>query len=112
MDRLHELEVLIAVAEAGSLAKASTRLRMSPPAVTRAVAALEDRLGARVFQRTTRSLTITEAGQRFLDRARRILTDLDEAEKEAAGETAMPQGHLTVTASVTFGRSVTSPAVV
>lgn len=111
MDRLHELEVFVAVADAGSFAKAGTRLRLSPPAVTRAISALEDRLGARVFNRTTRSLTITDVGQHFLESAKRILMDLDTAEKEAVGETAMPQGHLTVTASVTFGRSALAPVV-
>ncbi|MDP2332850.1 MAG: LysR family transcriptional regulator [Reyranella sp.] len=111
MDRLHELEVFVAVADAGSFAKAGARLRLSPPAVTRAISALEDRLGARVFNRTTRSLTITDVGQRFLESARRVLVDLDTAEKEAVGETAMPQGHLTITASVTFGRSVLAPVV-
>lgn len=111
MDRLHEIEVFIAVADAGSFAKAGARLRLSPPAVTRAISALEDRLGARVFNRTTRSLTITDVGQRFLESARRVLTDLDSAEKEAVGETGVPQGHLTVTASVTFGRSALAPIV-
>ncbi len=111
MDRLHELEVFVAVADAGSFTKAGTRLRLSPPAVTRAISALEDRLGARVFSRTTRSLTITDVGQRFLEGARRVLVDLDAAEKEAVGETAMPQGHLTITASVTFGRSALAPQV-
>lgn len=111
MDRLHEIEVFIAVADAGSFAKAGARLRLSPPAVTRAISALEDRLGARVFNRTTRSLTITDVGQRFLENARRVLSDLDTAEKEAVGEAAMPQGHLTVTASVTFGRSALAPVV-
>lgn len=111
MDRLHELEVFIAVADAGSFAKAGVRLRLSPPAVTRAIAALEDRLGARVFNRTTRSLTITDVGQRFLESARRILTDLDTAEKEALGTMATPRGHLTITASVSFGRSALAPVV-
>ena len=111
MDRLHELEVFVAVADAGSFAKAGTRLRLSPPAVTRAISALEDRLGARVFNRTTRSLTITDVGQRFLESARRILTDLDYAEHEAVGETAVPHGHLTLTASVTFGRTALAPVV-
>lgn len=111
MDRLHEIEVFIAVADAGSFVKAGARLRLSPPAVTRAISALEDRLGARVFNRTTRSVTITDVGQRFLESARRILADLDMAEKEAVGEAAMPQGHLTITASVTFGRSALAPVV-
>jgi len=111
MDRLHEIEVFVAVADAGSFTKAGTRLRLSPPAVTRAISALEDRLGARVFNRTTRSLTITEVGQRFLENARRILSDIDTAEKEAVGETAMPHGHLAITASVTFGRAALAPVV-
>lgn len=111
MDRFHQLEVLVAVADAGSFAKAGLRLRLSPPAVTRAISALEDRLGARVFNRTTRSLTITDIGLRFLESARRILADIDVAEKNAVGETAVPQGHLTVSASVTFGRSALMPVV-
>lgn len=111
MDRLHEIEVFVAVADAGSFAKAGTRLRLSPPAVTRAISALEQRLGARVFNRTTRSLAITEVGRRFLESARRVLADLDAAEKEALGESATPRGHLTITASVTFGRSTLTPIV-
>lgn len=111
MDRFHELEVFVAVADAGSFAKAGTRLRLSPPAVTRAISALEDRLGARVFNRSTRSLTITDVGQHFLENARRILTDMETAEREAIGEIAAPQGHLTITASVTFGRTALVPVV-
>jgi DNA-binding transcriptional LysR family regulator len=105
MDRLRNMEVFVAVAEAGSLAAAATRLRLSPPAVTRAIAALETHLGARVFNRTTRHLSLTEPGRRFLHAARRLLADVDAAEKTAAGAAATPSGHLTVTASVTFGRS-------
>jgi DNA-binding transcriptional LysR family regulator len=111
MDRLREIEVFVAVADASSFAKAGRGLRLSPPAVTRAIAALEDRLGARVFNRTTRSLTITDVGQRFLESARRVLADLDAAEKAAMGETAVPHGHLAITASVTFGRSALAPVV-
>jgi len=111
MDRFHEIEVFIAVSEAGSFAKAGQRLRLSPPAVTRAIWALEDRLGGRLFNRTTRSLAITEVGSRFLESARRIVDDLGSAEREAVGDTAVPKGHLTVTASVTLGRSVMAPVV-
>lgn len=109
MDRFHEIEVFIAVHDAGSFAKAGQRLRLSPPAVTRAISALEDRLGARLFQRTTRRLAITEVGTRFLDNARRILDDLRAAEREAVGATTAPRGHLTITASVTLGRSLLAP---
>ncbi|MDX2019022.1 MAG: LysR family transcriptional regulator [Deltaproteobacteria bacterium] len=111
MDRLHEIEVFIAAAETGSFAKAGARLRLSPPAVTRAISALEDRLGGRVFNRTTRSLSITDVGRRFLESARRVLSELDTAEREAVGETTAPQGHLTITASVTFGRCALTPVV-
>jgi DNA-binding transcriptional LysR family regulator len=99
------MEVFAAVADAGSLAGAAKRLRLSPPAVTRAIAALEERLGVRLFNRTTRSLSLTEAGVRFLDRTRRLLDDLGDAEKTAAGEAATPAGHLAISASVTLGRT-------
>ena len=109
MDRFHEIEVFIAVNDAGSFAKAGRRLRMSPPAVTRAISSLEDRLGARLFQRTTRRLAITDVGTRFLESARRILDDLGAAEREALGAMATARGHLTVTASVTCGRALLAP---
>lgn len=99
------MEVFAVVAEAGSLAGAAKRLRLSPAAVTRAIAALEDHLGVRLFNRTTRSLSLTEAGSRFLDSTRRLLSDLEEAEKTAVGVTATPSGHLTLTASVALGRA-------
>lgn len=111
MDRLHEMEVFVAVADAGSFAKAGKRLRISPPAVTRAVSSLEERLGTRLFNRTTRSLSLTQAGLRFLEGAKRLLAEIDAAEREAVGESAMPAGHLTVTASVTFGRSAIAPVM-
>lgn len=99
------MEVFAVVAEAGSLAGAAKRLRLSPAAVTRAIAALEDHLGVRLLNRTTRSLSLTEAGSRFLDSTRRLLSDLEEAEKTAVGVTATPSGHLTLTASVALGRA-------
>src|SRR3712207_4193873 len=98
VDRLGAMEVFVAVAEAGGFAAAGVRLRMSPPAVTRAVAALEDRLGARLLNRTTRRVGLTEAGARYLESARRLLGEIEAAERAA------PTGHLTVTCSVTFGR--------
>jgi DNA-binding transcriptional LysR family regulator len=111
MDRLQEMDVFVAVADAGSFAQAAARMRISPPAVTRAIASLEERLGARLFNRTTRSLSLTEVGARFLESSRRLLADIETAEKAAVGETAVPHGHLTVTASVTFGRSALAPVM-
>lgn len=111
MDRLRAMEVLVAVAQAGSFAAAARRLRPSPPAVTRAVAALERRLGVRLLDRTTRSLAATEAGLRFLDSAKRLLTELAEAERSAAGATGTPGGHLRVTAPLTFGRAQVAPVL-
>ena len=104
MDRFNELKVFVSVAESGGFAKAAARLRSSPPAVTRTVAALEQRVGVQLFSRTTRMVSMTEAGRRFLEHARRILTDLDVAESELAGESTMPSGHLTITSPVTMGR--------
>jgi DNA-binding transcriptional LysR family regulator len=111
MDRLQGMEIFVAVAETGGFAKAAARLHLSPPVVTRAVAALEERLGVRLFNRTTRSVAPTEAGLRFLDRARAVLQQIEEAEKDAAGEMALPAGQLTVTASVSFGRHAVAPVV-
>lgn len=112
MDRLQTLEIFVAVAEAGGFARAAAKLRLSPPVVTRAVAALEDRLGVRLLNRTTRRVVATEAGLRLLESARTLLRQLDAAEKEAAGETATPGGHLTIGAPVTFGRRAVAPVVV
>lgn len=111
MDRLREMAVFVAVAEAGGFARAAARLHASAPAVTRAVAALEGRLGVRLFQRTTRSLRLTEAGQRLLEPARRLLADADAAERAAAGEAAEPSGHLVLAAPVTCGRLHVAPVL-
>lgn len=109
MDRLHELQVFVAVADNAGFAKAARLLRLSPPAVTRAIASLEERLGARVFQRTTRRVSLTDVGARFLESAKRILEEIENAEREAVGEGAEPSGRLTVSTSMTFGRAAVTP---
>jgi DNA-binding transcriptional LysR family regulator len=106
MDRFHALRVFVAVAETGGFAKAAARVGSSPPAVTRTVAALEQRLGTQLFARTTRRVHLTDAGRLFLERARGLLSDLESAESEVTGESGTPSGHLTITASVTLGRSM------
>ncbi|CAN7723413.1 LysR family transcriptional regulator [Pseudoduganella sp. LjRoot289] len=112
MDRLHLMTVFVAVGEEESFAGGARRLGMSPPAVTRAIAALEERLGVRLLERTTRHVRVTEAGQRYLDDARRIIAEADEADEAAAGSNAAPRGHLSVTAPVLFGRHYVTPGIV
>ena len=111
MDRFNLMTVFVAVAEEESFSAAARRLRMSPPAVTRAIAALEERLGVRLLTRTTRIVRTTDAGSRYLEDARRILNEVEEADELAAGINASPRGHLAVTASVLFGKAYVMPII-
>ena len=112
MDRFHQMSVYVAVAEEESFAAGARRLGLSPPAVTRAVAALEESLGVKLLNRTTRYVRPTDAGQRYLDDARQILAKLQEADEGAAGINAAPRGHLTMTAPVLFGKIFVMPHIV
>ena len=109
MDRFQEMQIFLAVAEEQGFAAAARRLKISPPSVTRAIAAMEARIGTQLLSRTTRSLHLSEAGQRYLDDCRRILAELVEAEEAAAGSFSIPWGHLTVTAPVLFGELFVAP---
>lgn len=111
MDRLEAMAVLVAVADQGGFNAAARRLGRSPAAVTRAVAALEARLGVRLLERTTRRVRPTEAGARLLGHARRLLAGVEEAERDAAGLHEAPRGELAVTAPVVFGRMHVLPVV-
>ena len=82
---------------------------MSPSGVTRLIAALEDRLGARLLQRTTRQVALTDVGARYLERVRRILADVEEAEGSAQAERTRPSGRLVVSAPIGFGRLMSAP---
>jgi DNA-binding transcriptional LysR family regulator len=104
MDRWQAMRVFVKVTESGSFAEAARALYMSPPAVTRTIAALEDLIGTRLLVRTTRSVKLTEAGTRYCDDCRRILAETAEAEAAAAGSYATPTGLLTVSAPVLFGQ--------
>jgi len=112
MDQLHLMNVFVAVAEEQGFAAASRRLNMSPPAVTRAVAALENDLGVTLLTRTTRYVRTTDAGYRYLEDARRILQDVVLANEAAIGVNAEPKGHLSITAPVLFGQRYVIPGVV
>jgi DNA-binding transcriptional LysR family regulator len=109
MDRWQAMRIFAKVAEKGSFAEAARSMHMSAPAATRAVVALEELIGARLLVRTTRSVKLTEAGARYLDDCRRILSDIAEAEAAAAGSYARPAGTLAVTASTMFGRMYVLP---
>jgi DNA-binding transcriptional LysR family regulator len=109
MDRIHAMRVLVRIADTGGFAEAARQLHLSPPAVTRAVAALEDMIGARLLTRTTRFVKLTELGHRYVDDCRRILAEIEEAEAAAAGSYARPKGLITVTASVLFGQNYVMP---
>ncbi|WP_422003351.1 LysR family transcriptional regulator [Reyranella sp.] len=109
MDRLDELSIFVRIVEEGSLVRAAARLRRSPPAVTRALAALEDRLGVRLIDRTTRRLAPTEAGRTFYDKARGLAAAYEAAMAGAVG--APVRGLLRITAPVQFGRRHIAPLV-
>jgi DNA-binding transcriptional LysR family regulator len=111
VDRLEEMRLFVAALEAGSLAAAGRRLGHSPPAMTRMLAALEERLGVRLLERSTRRLAPTEAGRRLADHARRLLADYAEAMAEAAGEGTAPRGTLRIAAPLVFGRLHVAPVV-
>lgn len=111
MDRLDAMQAFVTVADLKGFAPAARKLGLSPSGVTRLIAALENRLGARLLQRTTRSVTLTDAGARYLERARRILADVEEAEVAAEGERARPSGRLVISAPVGFGRLHVSPVM-
>ena len=109
MDRFDAMTAFAMVADLKGFAPAARKLGLSPSTVTRLVAGLEARLDIRLFQRTTRSVVLTDAGARYLERARRILADLDEADGSAQEERARPKGRLVVGASAVFGRRHVSP---
>jgi DNA-binding transcriptional LysR family regulator len=111
MDRFQALEIFTAVADQGSFAAASRALRLSPPAITRGIAALEAHLGVPLFHRSTRTVSMTDQGAGVLDRARRLLADLADFERTARGTMSAPQGQLHVTAPVVFGRLHVVPVV-
>jgi DNA-binding transcriptional LysR family regulator len=111
MDRLDELRLFLAILDSGGLAAAARRLGYSPPAVTRGLAGLEERLGVRLLDRSTRRRRPTAAGERLAAQARHLLAEYDTALAEAAGEAAAPRGRLRVAAPLVFGRLHMAPVV-
>jgi DNA-binding transcriptional LysR family regulator len=112
MDRFHLMQTFLAVVDAQGFAGAARKLGISPPAVTRAIAELERRLGARLFTRTTRVVRVTDAGERYADDCRRILAEVEEADEAAGGIHRTPRGRLSVTAPAMFGGMHVTPIAI
>ena len=111
MDRLQTLEMFVAVADQGGFSAAAKALRVSPPAVTRGIGELENRLGVSLFHRSTRAVSLTDDGAGFLPKARQILSDMQDAERQVSGARTEPRGQFYVTAPVMFGRLHVLPVI-
>lgn len=109
MDQIDAIRVFVATLDEGSLVGAGRRLGRSPAAVSRAIAFLEARVGTELLYRTTRSIKMSDAGRRYADTCRRVLTDLEQAEITVAGERSAPRGILTLTAPVLSGEMMLQP---
>lgn len=111
MDRFHLINTFVAVVDTNGFAGAARKLNMSPPAVTRAINELELHLGLRLLTRTTRTVRVTDAGERYAQDCRRILAEMAEADESVSGMHASPRGRLTLTAPVLFGGLYVTPIV-
>jgi DNA-binding transcriptional LysR family regulator len=104
MDKLRSMEIFARIVERGSLTAAAEALTMSPPAVVRALAALERAVGARLLHRTTRRQSLSDEGREYYERCKRVLADVEEADALLAARRRSPRGRLRITAPVMYGR--------
>lgn len=111
MDRIEAMSALLEVVRSGSFSAAARNLGVAPTSLTRKISDLETRLSAKLLNRTTRSLTLTDVGKAYVVAARRIVEDVDEAERAVAGEYLEPRGELAITAPTMFGRLHVLPIV-
>jgi DNA-binding transcriptional LysR family regulator len=111
MDRLDAMKVFVTALDEGSLAGASRKTGRSPAAVSRAIAFLEAHVGAPLLHRTTRSIKLSDVGERYAIACRKLLTDLEEADRQATGERSVPRGTLTITAPVVAGVELLRPVL-
>jgi DNA-binding transcriptional LysR family regulator len=112
MDRLEAMSILLAVVEAGSLSAAARRYGIPLATVSRKLSDLETHLGTRLLNRSSRRVSLTDAGRSYVAACKRILEDVEEAERSASGEYSAPKGDLTITAPIVFGRVHVLPIVV
>lgn len=111
MDRFESMRTLLAAVDGGSLSAASRSLRLPLATVSRRISDLERRLGAQLLVRTSRRLQLTEEGSAYVAASRRILDELDDAERTVSGEYRAPRGELAVTAPIMFGKLHIAPIV-
>ncbi|MDL2397812.1 LysR family transcriptional regulator [Rhizobium mayense] len=109
MDRIEAMKVFVTALDEGSLAAAGRKLGRSAAAVTRAITSLEHHVGVQLLHRTTRAIRLSEAGERYAAACRRVLSDMEEADLLAAGETKAPRGLLTITAPLIAGATIVQP---
>jgi DNA-binding transcriptional LysR family regulator len=103
MDRLEAMELLVAAVEQGSFSAAARKLGVPLTTVSRKVSDLEAHLRAKLLKRSNRLLALTDAGQAYVEACKRIVQDVQEAERAASGEYVVPRGDLVVTAPIVFG---------
>ncbi|MBL8378636.1 MAG: LysR family transcriptional regulator [Burkholderiales bacterium] len=111
MDKFHAMRAFVRIVDAGSITAAAQALDVSQPAMVRTLAALEKELGVRLLNRTTRRMSLTDAGRDYCERSRQILAAVEEADLALSSRLAAPRGRLRVASSVSFGRSVVAPVV-
>ncbi len=111
MDKLAAMRAFVAIVDAGSLSAAAEAMDRAPPTMVRSLATLEEHLGVRLLTRTTRRMSLTEEGRVYLDRCRKILADVEEAEQAIVSADAEPRGEIRVTAPLLFGERHVAPAV-
>jgi len=111
MDRLEAMSIVLLTIEKGSLTAAAKVLNMPLPTVSRKVTELEEYLGTKLLHRSTRKLTLTDAGQAYVESVKRVMEDIEEIERAAAGEYTTPRGELVLTAPVLFGHMYILPIV-
>jgi DNA-binding transcriptional LysR family regulator len=111
MDRLDAMKVFVVAVDEGSLAAAGRKLGRSPAAVSRAIAFLEERAGTKLLHRTTRSIKLSEEGERYVASCRRVLAELEEADISISGQRSLPRGTLSLTAGIFTGEMLLLPIV-
>ncbi|HWS40547.1 MAG TPA: LysR family transcriptional regulator [Arenimonas sp.] len=111
MDKFNLITIFVAVVDSGGFVGAARKLNISPPAVTRAINELESQLKVRLLTRTTRVVRVTEAGARYVEDCRRIITELIDADESVGGVHGAPRGRITITAPMLFGAKFVTPIV-